>query len=99
MRAFFAIEGDRIAAYDLLTGRLQWLVTAHPEMPPVAGGELVFIETHDKYHVTPSQSLQQAVDGMFGEETYYAKADMSLPERQKRVWERKGNGNGGGDDD
>jgi hypothetical protein len=29
------------------------------------------------------------VDASFGEETYYAKADMNLPERQKRVWERK----------
>ena len=85
-------------------GEARDLCEAHPGRVPVflcirrAGGELVFIETHDKYHVTPSQSLQQAVDGLFGEETYYAKADMSMPERQKRVWERKGNGNGGDDD-
>jgi DNA polymerase-3 subunit alpha len=53
------------------------------------GGELVFIETHEKYNVAPSQSLQQAVDDLFGEDTYYAKVDATLPERQKRAWERK----------
>jgi hypothetical protein len=29
------------------------------------------------------------VDELFGEDTYYAKVDMSLPERPKRAWERK----------
>jgi DNA polymerase-3 subunit alpha len=42
------------------------------------GGELIFIETHEKYSVTPSQPLQQTVDDLFGEETYYAKVDTSL---------------------
>ena len=32
--------------------------------------------------------LQQAADDRFGEETYYAKVDTSLPERLRR-WERK----------
>jgi DNA polymerase III subunit alpha len=53
------------------------------------GGELVFIETHENYSITPSQPLQQAVDEIFGEDTYYAKVDTILPERQKRGWERK----------
>jgi DNA polymerase-3 subunit alpha len=53
------------------------------------GGELVFIETHERYGVTPTQQLQQAVDELFGEDTYYAKVEMSLPERPKRAWERK----------
>jgi DNA polymerase-3 subunit alpha len=53
------------------------------------GGELVFVETHEKYSVTPTQQLQKAVDDLFGEDTYYAKVDSTLPERQKRVWERK----------
>jgi DNA polymerase-3 subunit alpha len=52
-------------------------------------GEIIFIETHEKYFVTPSRQLQQAADELFGEETYYAKADTSLPERPRRVWERK----------
>jgi hypothetical protein len=37
--------------------------------------------------------MQHAVDARFGEETYYAKVDTSLPERTKRSWEKKpGNG-------
>jgi DNA polymerase-3 subunit alpha len=53
------------------------------------GGEIVFIETHDKYFVAPSRELQTAVDDLFGEETYYARVDTSLPEKPKRAWERK----------
>jgi DNA polymerase-3 subunit alpha len=52
-------------------------------------GEVIFIETHEKYFVTPSRQLQQAADELFGENTYYVKVDTSLPERQRRVWERK----------
>jgi hypothetical protein len=40
--------------------------------------------------------LQQEADAQFGEETYYAKVDASLPERQRR-WERKSGYNGGGE--
>jgi outer membrane protein assembly factor BamB len=47
-RAFFTIEGDRIAAYDLIDGTQQWLVTARPEMPPVAGDGFVFIREADR---------------------------------------------------
>jgi len=71
------------------------LAEAHPGRVPLflclrrPGGELIFIETHEKFGVTPSQPLQQAVDDLFGEDTYYAKVDTSLPERQKRTWERK----------
>ena len=44
--------------------------------------------------LTPAQ-LQQAADELFGEETYYVKVDTTLPERQKRAWERKSEpGNG-----
>jgi hypothetical protein len=57
---------------------------------------MVFMDTHKHFSVTPSQKLQQEADARFGEETYYAKADTSLPERTPRRWERK-NGNGGGE--
>jgi outer membrane protein assembly factor BamB len=46
-RAFFAIEGDRLVAYDLFSGAQQWMVTARPEMAPVAGDGLVFIREPD----------------------------------------------------
>ena len=53
-------------------------------------GELVFIEAHERWNVAPSLPFQQAVDELFGEDTYYAKVDTRLPERVQRKWERKG---------
>jgi DNA polymerase-3 subunit alpha len=85
--------GDLEAARDL--------ITAHPGKCPVflclmrTGGEVVFIETHGRYAVSPSLGFQQAVDERFGEETYYAKVDAALPERAGRRWEKRGEGNGG----
>ena len=62
-------------------------------------GELVFIEAHERWNVAPSMAFQKAVDEMFGEETYYAKVDTAVPERQRKPWEkRNGNGDGGGDE-
>jgi DNA polymerase-3 subunit alpha len=80
------------------------LVAAHAGKCPLylcftrpAGGA-IFIQAHERYFVTPSQKLQQDADAQFGEETYYVKVDTSLPERQKRSWERKpDNNNGGGE--
>ncbi len=65
-------------------------------MPPT--GQVVFIETHDRFNVKPSRELQHAVDEMFGDGCYYAKVDHTLPERKKTPWERGGgkNGNGAG---
>jgi DNA polymerase-3 subunit alpha len=78
------------------------LVAAHPGKCPLLlcfmrpGGEVIFVDTNERFSVTPSQKLQQEADARFGEETYYAKVDTSLPERSPRRWERKaGSGNGG----
>jgi DNA polymerase III subunit alpha len=57
------------------------------------GGEWVFIETHEKYRVTPSREFQRVVDETFGADTFYAKVDTAVPERPKKPWERR-NGNG-----
>ncbi len=57
------------------------------------GGEVVFVEAHEKFGVAPSLQLQQAADESFGEETYYVKVDATLPERAQR-WPRKGDSNG-----
>jgi DNA polymerase-3 subunit alpha len=81
---------------------LRALVAAHPGKCPLLlcfqqpGGEVVFMDTNKHFSVMPSQKLQQEADARFGEETYYAKADTSLPERTPRRWERK-NGNGVGE--
>ncbi|HEY2329998.1 MAG TPA: DNA polymerase III subunit alpha, partial [Verrucomicrobiae bacterium] len=76
------------------------LVAAHPGKCPLflcfmrAAGGAVFIQAHEKFFVTPSHQLQQDADARFGEQTYYAKVDASLPEKQRRSWEKKSNGNG-----
>ena len=79
------------------------LITQHPGKCPLflcfsrPTGEYVFVETNERFFVAPSRELQQAVDDMFGEDTYYAKADTSLPERAPRRWERKAEGSENGD--
>ncbi len=81
------------------------IVGAHPGKIPLflcfkwPGGQAVFVEPHERYFVKPSTALQTAVDGRFGEETYFAKVDPTLPPRQQRQWEKRSfNGNGGGDE-
>jgi DNA polymerase III subunit alpha len=70
------------------------LVAAHPGKCPLLlcfmqpGGGIVFMDTSERFSVTPSLKLQHEADARFGEETYYAKVDMTLPERQSR-WPRK----------
>jgi DNA polymerase III subunit alpha len=56
-------------------------------------GETIFVDTNERFSVTPSLKLQHEADARFGEETYYAKVDTSLPERQQR-WPRKPESNG-----
>jgi outer membrane protein assembly factor BamB len=41
--AFFPISGDRIAAYDLHTGALKWLVDIKTSLQPAAGDGLLFV--------------------------------------------------------
>ncbi|MBM3834468.1 MAG: DNA polymerase III subunit alpha [Verrucomicrobia bacterium] len=71
------------------------LAAAHPGKCPLflcfmhPAGEILFIETHEKFRVTPSQQLEQTADKMFGDDTYYAKVDTAPPERAARRWERK----------
>jgi len=78
------------------------LVAAYPGKCPLLlcfmqpGGGNVFVDTNESFSVTPSMELEQAANQLFGEETYYAKVDASLPERQRR-WERKNGYNGGRD--
>jgi DNA polymerase III subunit alpha len=55
-----------------------------------SSGAVVFLETHDRYWVAPSRDFEHAVDAMFGENTYYAKVDTSLPEKTQRRWAKRG---------
>ena len=78
------------------------LVAAFPGKCPLLlcfmrpGGEIVFMDTNERFSVTPSLKLQLEADARFGEDTYYAKIDTSPPERAPRRWERR-NGNSGGE--
>jgi DNA polymerase-3 subunit alpha len=78
------------------------LVAAYPGKCPLLlcfmrpGGEVIFMDTNERFGVMPSLKLQQEADARFGEETYYAKVDTTLPDRAPRRWERKAeSGNGG----
>jgi hypothetical protein len=62
-------------------------------------GSTIFVGTHERFGVAPSLELENAANKFLGEGTYYAKVDSSLPERQKRAWERKGDSGGGGGDE
>jgi DNA polymerase-3 subunit alpha len=71
------------------------LIAAHPGKCPLLlcflrpGGEVIFLETNERFNVMPSRQLQQEADRLFGEQTYYVKVDTSLPERAPRRWERR----------
>jgi outer membrane protein assembly factor BamB len=41
-RAYFAVAGDRLAAYDVASGTQQWIVDARPRLRPAVGDGLVF---------------------------------------------------------
>jgi DNA polymerase III subunit alpha len=84
--------------------RVQQLVAAHAGKCPLflcflrPEGGTIFIETNGRFGVTPSLELEHEANRQFGEKTYYAVVDKSVPEKAKRAWEKK-NGNGGGGDE
>jgi len=57
LHAYFAIEGDRLVAYDVASGKQLWLVDAHLTQPPVAGHDVVYIVGDDHLEAL------RAVDG------------------------------------
>ena len=42
-RAYFAIGGDRLVAYDLVKGQQLWIVSAHLDLEPASGDGLLFM--------------------------------------------------------
>jgi outer membrane protein assembly factor BamB len=46
-RGFFAIEGDRLVAYDLPTGKQLWLAEAHAVQQAVAANDQVYVAEAD----------------------------------------------------
>jgi DNA polymerase-3 subunit alpha len=57
-------------------------------------GEQVYIEAHDRYFVAPTRDFEKDVNDLCGEETFFAKVDTTLPERQRRAWEKRPADNG-----
>ena len=94
----FRLHTAHLKPEDIETARD--LVAAYPGKCPLflcfmrPTGEVIFIETNDRFFVAPSRQLQEAADEKFGEDTYYVKVDSSLPERQQRPWERRPDANG-----
>jgi hypothetical protein len=74
------------------------LAEAHPGKIPLLlclrkpGGASVFVEADGFYNVAPGREFQEAANERFGNDTYYAKVDTSLPEPQRRRYGRNGNG-------
>ncbi len=79
--------------------RVRELAAAHPGKCPLflcfirPEGATIFVGAHERFGVAPSLELEQAVNKQFGEKTYYARVDTSLPEKPRRSWEKK-NGTG-----
>ena len=75
--------------------KIQELVATHAGKCPLflcfmrPEGGTVFVGAHERFGVTPSLELEHAANKLFGEETYYAKVDASLPEKARRSWEKK----------
>jgi len=75
--------------------KVQELVAAHTGKCPLflcfmrPEGGTVFVGAHERFSVTPSLELEHAANKLFGEQTYYAKVDTSLPEKARRSWEKK----------
>jgi len=83
--------------------RLHGLTSEYPGKCPLflcfrrPTGEVIFIETHERFSVSPSTQLAEAADHLFGEETFYAKVDATLPERVQKKWERRPNSSENGE--
>jgi DNA polymerase-3 subunit alpha len=79
------------------------LTRAHPGRVPLflhlkaKTGEWVFVEANQRFSVSPTSELQTAVKELFGPEAWHVSVDTNLPERVRKPWENRGNGNGGGE--
>ncbi|MDR3456730.1 MAG: DNA polymerase III subunit alpha [Verrucomicrobiae bacterium] len=77
------------------------LVAAHPGKCPLffcfmrPEGGSIFVQAHERFSVTPSVELEHAANREFGDKTFYAVVDRTLPEKARRSWEKKGSSNNG----
>jgi outer membrane protein assembly factor BamB len=59
-RGYFAIDNNRLVAYDMASGAQRWLVEAHPLLQPVAADDLVYIVDADGIVALHADSGQPA---------------------------------------
>ncbi len=52
-------------------------------------GGHAFVEAHEKYAVSPTMEFEEAANEFLGEGTYHVRVNRTLPERERRRWERK----------
>jgi DNA polymerase III subunit alpha len=77
------------------------LVAAHPGKCPLflcfirPEGGTIFVEANTRFAVAPSIELEHAANKLFGEKTFYAVVDKSLPEKARRAWEKKSSASSG----
>jgi outer membrane protein assembly factor BamB len=72
-RAYFPIEGDRIAAYDLVSGSLQWIAAGKPVSQPAAGGDMLFLVEPD------ALTALRAADGSIAWQLPFAEKLVARP--------------------
>jgi DNA polymerase III subunit alpha len=95
-QVYFRLHSDKLSREQLESARD--LALAHPGKCPLflgikqPGGQVVFIETHERYSVAPSREFEKAANDLLGESTYYVTVDNTLPERNGRKWEKSGEG-------
>jgi hypothetical protein len=87
------LQPEDIAAVAEIVGRHPGKCPLFLCFQPPPGG-FVLLDTSDRFNVAPSLNLQQEVEARFGENTYYAKVDTSLPEKVQRRWGKKSENNG-----
>jgi DNA polymerase-3 subunit alpha len=61
------------------------------------GGEQAYLETNERYSISPSPSFEKAIDEVFGMGAFRPISDRTLPERPARKWEKKSGGGGDGE--
>jgi outer membrane protein assembly factor BamB len=59
-RAFFAIEGDRIVAYDIDTGTQRWLTSAKPRVDLLATEDLLYVVEADRIRALSAMDGSEA---------------------------------------
>ena len=84
--------------------RLREVIGAHAGKCPLflrflrPEGTQIYVEVHERFGVTPSVALEHELNRIFGERTYHAVVDTSLPEKVQR-WGKKAGARSSASDD